>query len=76
MTRPLGDWRSQEGLAKGEYASDEVLRGWFPSCTRCAVAIDLGEGLGTQNDRGQQTLTGCQSRIRGVNACTPLKELS
>ena len=76
MTRPLGDWRSQEGLTKGEYASDEVLPGWLPSHTRHTVAIDLGEGLGTQNDRGQQTLAGCKSRVRGVNACTPLKELS
>ena len=76
MTWPLEDWRSREGLAKGEYASDEVLLGWLPGCTRFAVAIDLGEGLGTQNDQGQQTLTGCKSSVRGVNACTPSKELS
>ena len=73
MTRPLEDWRLRKGLTKGEYASDEVLLGWPPGRTRCAVAIDLGEGLGTQNDRGQQTLTGCKSSVRGVNACTPQK---
>ena len=32
---------------KGEYASDVVLLGWLPGRTRHAVAIDLGEGLGT-----------------------------
>ena len=47
MTQPLEDWRSREGLVKGKYASDGVLLGWPPSSTRCAVAIDLGEGLGT-----------------------------
>ena len=47
MTQPLGDWRLREGLMKGEYASDVVLLGWLPGHTRCAVAIDLGEGLGT-----------------------------
>ena len=76
MTRPLEDWRSREGLVKGEYASDVVLLGWLPGCTRRAVAIDLGEGLGTRNDRGQQTLAGCKSSVGGVNACTHSKELS
>ena len=57
-------------------ASDAVLLGWFPSGTRHTVAIDLGEGLDTQNDQGQQTLVSCKSRVRGVNACMPLKELS
>ena len=76
MTRPLEDWQLREDLAKGEYASDEVLLGWLPGCTRRAVAIDLGEGLGTQNDRGQQALAGCKSSVRGVNACMPSKELS
>ena len=56
MTRPLEDWRSREGLVKGEYASDVILLGWLPGHTRCAVAIDLGEGPGIQSDRGQQTL--------------------
>ena len=60
MTRPLGDWQLREGLVKGEYASDVILLGWLPGHTRCTVAIDLGEGLGIQNDRGQQTLTSCQ----------------
>ena len=41
---------------KGEYASDVEFLGWHPGCTRRAVAIDLGEGLGTQNDQGRQTL--------------------
>ena len=76
MTRPFGDWRAWEGLTKGEYASDEVLLGWPLGHTRRAVAIDLGEGLGTRNDRGQWTLAGCKSSVRGVNACTPSKELS
>ena len=76
VTRPLEDWRSREGLAKGEYASDEVPLGWLPSHTRRAVAIDLGEGLGTRNDRGWKTLTGCKGRVRGVNACTPSREPS
>ena len=48
MIRPLGDWRSREGLVKGEYASDVILLGWLPGHTRCAVAIDLGEGPGIQ----------------------------
>ena len=61
---------------KGEYASDVVLLGWLPGRTRRAVAIDLGEGLGTQNDQGQQTLVSCKSRVRGVSTCTPLKEPS
>ena len=61
---------------KGEYTSDVVLLGWLPGHTRRAVAIDLGEGLGTQNDRGQRTLANCKSRVRGVNACAPLEELS
>ena len=65
MTRPLGDWRLREGLVKGEYASDVILLGWLPGRTRCAVAIDLGEGLGIQNDRGQQTLASCKV-ARGV----------
>ena len=72
----MEDWQSREGLMKGEYASDEVLLGWLPGHTRHAVAIDLGEGLGTRNDRGQQTLAGCKSSVRGVNACMPSKELS
>ena len=45
---------------KGEYASDVILLGWLPGRTRHAVAIDLGEGLGIQNDRGQQTLASCK----------------
>ena len=76
MTQPLEDWRSWEGLVKGEYAFDVVLLGWLLGHTRCAVAIDLGEGLGTQNDRGWQTLTGCKSRVGGVNAYTHSKEPS
>ena len=76
MTRPLEDWRSREGLVKGKYASDVMLLGWLPGHTRCAVAIDLGEGLGTQNDQGQQTLVSCKRRVRGVSTCTPLKEPS
>ena len=35
---------------KGEYASDVILLGWLPGRTRRAVAIDLGEGQGIQND--------------------------
>ena len=35
---------------KDKYASDVVLLGWLPGHTRHAVAIDLGEGLGTRND--------------------------
>ena len=61
---------------KGKYASDGVLLGWLPGHTRCTVAIDLGEGLGTRNDRGWQILTGCKSSVGGVNACTLTKELS
>ena len=60
MTRPLEDWRSREGLVKGEYTSDVILLGWLPGRTRRAVAIDLGEGLGIQNDQGQQTLANCK----------------
>ena len=52
MTWPLGDWRSWEGLVKGEYASDVILLGQLPGHTRHTVAIDLGEGPGIQNDRG------------------------
>ena len=40
----MEDWRSREGLVKGEYASDVMLLGWLPGRTRRAVAIDLGEG--------------------------------
>ena len=72
----MEDWRLREGLMKGEYASDVVLLGWLPDRTRCAVATDLGEGLDTRNDRGQQTLADCKSRVRGVNACAPLEKLS
>ena len=50
VTRPLGDWRSREGLMKGEYASDVILLVWLPGRTKCTVAIDLGEGPGIQND--------------------------
>ena len=60
MTPPLGDWQSREGLVKGKYASDVILLGWLPGRTRRAVAIDQGEGLGIQNDRGQQTLASCK----------------
>ena len=45
---------------KGEYASDVILLGWLPGHTRRAVAIDLGEGPGIQNDRGPQTLANCK----------------
>ena len=70
MTRPLEDWQSREGLVKGEYASDVILLGWLPGHTRCAVAIDLGEGLGIQNDRGQQTLANCKvaRRVKYLHA--------
>ena len=61
MTQPLEDWQSQEGLVKGEYTSDVIFLGWLPGHTRRAVAIDLGEGQGIRNDRGQQTLAGCKS---------------
>ena len=57
----MEDWRPREGLMKGEYASDVILLGWLPGHTRHAVAIDLGEGPGIQNDRGQQTLAICKS---------------
>ena len=69
MTRPLEDWQSREGLVKGKYASDVEFLGWHPGLTRCADAIDLGEGLDTQNDQGWQTLTGCKSSVVGINAC-------
>ena len=70
VTWPLGDWRSREGLVKGEYASGVILLGWLPGRTRCTVAIDLGEGLGIQNDRGQQTLAICKvARRVKVLAC-------
>ena len=45
---------------KGEYASDVIFLGWLPGHTRRAVAIDLSEGPGIQNDRGQQTLANCK----------------
>ena len=53
--RRLSPWRTGDrgkagSRTLGEYASDEVLLGWLPGRTRHAVAIDLGEGLGTQND--------------------------
>ena len=55
---------------KGEYASGVILLGWLPGRTRCAVAIDLGEGLGIQNDPGQQTLASCKvARRVKVLAC-------
>ena len=70
MTRPLGDWRSREGLVKGEYTSDVIFLGWLPGHTRRTVAIDLGEGLGIQNDRGQQTLASCKvaRRVKYLHA--------
>ena len=66
----MEDWRSREGLMKGEYASDVILLGWLPGHTRCAVAIDLGEGPGIQNDRGQQTLASCKvaRRVKYLHA--------
>ena len=76
MTLPLEDWRSQEGLMKGEYTSDVIFLGWLPGRTRRAVAIDLGEGHGIQNDRGQQILAGCKSSEGKVNTCTHSKELN
>ena len=72
----LEDWRSREGLVKGEYASDVILLWWLPGHTRCAVAIDLGEGQGIQNDRGQQTLANCKSSVGRVNPCMHSKELN
>ena len=60
---------------KGEYAYDVIFLGWLPGRTKRAVAIDLGEGLGTQNDRGHQTLAGCESSKRRVNTCTHPEEL-
>ena len=64
MTWPLGDWRLREGPVKGEYAFDVKLLGLLPGRTRRAVAIDQGEGLGIQNDRGQQTLASCKGTKR------------
>ena len=61
---------------KGKYASDVEFLGWLPGHTRRAVAIDLGEGLGTRNDRGWQTHAGCKSSVGGINACIHSKELS
>ena len=61
---------------KGKYASDVEFLGWHPDHTRHAVAIDLGEGLDTRNDRGLQTLAGCKSSVGGINACTHSKEPS
>ena len=61
---------------KGEYASDVEFLEWHPGHTRHAVAIDLGEGLDTQNGRGWQTLAGCKSSVGGINACTHSKEPS
>ena len=66
----MGDWRSREGLVKGEYASDVEFLGWLPGCTRHTVTIDLGEEQGIQNDRGQQTLINCKSSVGRVNTCT------
>ena len=76
MTRPLEDWRSWEGLVKGEYESDVIFLGWLPGRTRRTVAIDLGEGQGIQNDRGQQTLADFKSSEGRVNTCTHSKELN
>ena len=73
MTRPLGDWQSREGLVKGEYASGVILLGWLPGRTRRTVAIDLGEGLGIQNDRGQQTLASCKV-VRRVKVLACIQE--
>ena len=61
---------------KGKYASDVEFLWWHPGRTRCTVAIDLGEGLDTRNDRGRQTLAGCKSSGGGINACTHSKEPS
>ena len=70
VTRPLEDWQSREGLMRGEYASDVILLAWLPGRTRRAVAIDLDEGLGIQNDRGQQTLASCKvvRRVKYLHA--------
>ena len=57
---------------KGEYASDVKLLGLLPGHTRRAVAIDQGEGLGIQNDRGQPTLVSCK-RARRVEYLHGLK---
>ena len=73
MTRPLRDWRSREGLVKAKYASDVILLGWLPGHTRRAVAIDQGEGLGIQNDRGQQTLASCKV-VRRVKVLACIQE--
>ena len=55
---------------KGKYASDVIFLRWLPGRTRRAVAIDQGEGLGIQNDRGQQTLASCKvARRVKVLAC-------
>ena len=70
MTRPSGDWRSREDLVKGKYASDVIFLGWLPGHTRRAVAIDLGEGPGIQNDREQQTLANCKSSGESRYLCT------
>ena len=69
----MEDWRSWEGLVKGEYASDVIFLGWLPGRTRCTVAIDLGEGQGIRNDRRQQTLADCKSNEGRVNTCTHSK---
>ena len=61
---------------KGEYASDVILLGWLLGHTRRAVAIDLGEGPGIQNDRGQQTLANCKVAWGEKDTCTHSKELS
>ena len=60
---------------KGEYASDVILLGWLPGCTRCTVAIDLGEGPGIQNGRGQQTLVNCKiaGRVKYLRAFKRIK---
>ena len=73
MTWPSGDWRLREGLVKGEYVSDVIIPGWHPGHTRRAVAIDLSEGLGIQNDQGQRTLASCKIAGREENTCTPSK---
>ena len=77
MTQPLGYWQSREGLVKGEYASDVILLGWLPGRTRRTVAIDQGEGLGIQNDRGQQTLASCKvARRVKILACIQENEVT
>ena len=69
----MEDWRLQEGLMKGEYASDVILLGWLLGRTRHAVAINLGEGLGIQNDLGQQTLADCKSKRTKLKSIVILK---